>query len=96
MRYEAKRSTADKELHLQLPESILSAIPCGEILRLKPQDRLAIAKDGYALIRTSPAKFDRDYSQRQSGPPSLAEWKKKPPAKQPGCDNSPMLHTSGA
>lgn len=27
MRYEAKRSIADKELHLQLPEGMFSAIP---------------------------------------------------------------------
>lgn len=95
MRYEAKRSIADKELHVLLPEGMFSAIPQeirrlgpwrrlpgGEILRLNPQDRLAIARDGYALIRMSPAKFDRSHSQRQSGPISLAEWKKKkPPAK---------------
>jgi hypothetical protein len=87
MRYEAKRSIADKELHLLLPEGMFSAIPqeilqlgpwrklpSGEILRLKPKDRLAIARDGYALIRTSPANFDRTYSQRKSGPISLAEW----------------------
>jgi hypothetical protein len=89
MRYEAKRSIADKELHLLIPEGMFSAVPQeilqlgpwrklpgGEILRLMPQDRLAIARDGYALIRTSPAKFDRPYSQHQSGPISLTEWKK--------------------
>jgi hypothetical protein len=89
MRYEAKRSIADKELHLLLPEGMIAAIPheilqlgpwrklpSGEILRLKPKDRLAIARDGYALIRMSPSKFDRAYSQHQSSPISLAEWKK--------------------
>jgi hypothetical protein len=89
MRYEAKRSIADMELHLLLPAGMFSAIPQeilqlgpwrkipgGEILRLKPHDRLSIARDGYALIRMSPAKFDRPYSQRQSSPISLAEWKK--------------------
>jgi hypothetical protein len=93
MRYEAKRSIADKELHLLFPDGMLSAIPQeilqlgpwrrlpgGEILRLKPQDRLAIARDGFVLIRMSPSKFDRAYSQRRTDPISLAEWKKKKPS----------------
>jgi hypothetical protein len=71
-------SIADKGLHLLLPGGMFSAIPReilqlgpwrklpgGEILRLKPQDRLTIARDGYALIRTSPAKFDRSCPARR-------------------------------
>jgi hypothetical protein len=86
MRYETKRSIADKELHLLLSEGMFGAIPQeilqlgpwrklpgGVILRLNPQDRLAIARDGFVLIRMSPSNFERAYSQRQSGPISLVE-----------------------
>jgi hypothetical protein len=89
MRYEAFRSLADKNLHIIAPEGALQTISAalrdfgpwrkleaGEILNLKPQYRLSIARTGYALIRVPPIDFKPEWRRHSLTPISLADWKK--------------------
>src|SRR5258705_11883468 len=90
MRYEAFRSLADKNVHVIAPEGAMRStasttlmdlgpwrkLVAGEILNLKPQYRLAIARNGYAFIRLSPKDFKPEWRRQSPTPIFLTELKK--------------------
>jgi len=86
MRYKVMRSIKDPGLHVLLPnpsrykvpEEILRFGPwrhvaVGDVLRLKLEDRLSLARHGYVLVRTLSPDFAAEHS---ASIISLDQWRK--------------------